>query len=105
MEHVQKIQDKHEEIKGRNGKYTAGAIVGYRPTRFLVEDGVVTLNGEACPTEPQPGGGTFEVVPKFAEGLIEFQKKHSVYEVSPCKIIYQICVWRYGFFSFLETGS
>ncbi len=68
--------------QGYRGKHTAQVVVEYRPTRFGVTNGVVTLGGEQCPIEPQNGGSTFEVVPKFASLVKKLQKEYYSYEVS-----------------------
>jgi hypothetical protein len=83
-EHKQKIREKNEEMnrEGYRGKYNASIIVGHRPTRFTVKDGVVTLGGERCPEEKQSKGGVYEVVPRFVPQVLKKQIKYDSYEVS-----------------------
>ena len=69
-------------------RLSAKVAVGCRPVTFLVDGGVVTCtccNGP-CPRDPQSGGETYEIVPKFASQVADFQKRHTRYEASAVSV-------------------
>ena len=86
-EHEEKVQAQQKEMDelrrkgGQIPKWTASAIVGYRATPFLVEDGVVTLRGEPCPRKKPKDGRSYVLVPNFASQIAEFRDTYPRYEV------------------------
>jgi hypothetical protein len=64
-------------------KYRPEAHLGGRPITFRVVDGVVIGNdGQACPDKKQRGGQVYQLVPKFSESVLAFQKRHNRYKAS-----------------------
>lgn len=80
-EHNGLIKQMARKMKGRRSKYTPSTYVGCRATPFLVEGGMVTFRGGPCPTEEQHGGKMYMLVPKFADQVAEFHKRHNRYQV------------------------
>jgi hypothetical protein len=70
-----------------NSKYTPVVHVGYRATPFEVDGGVVTIRGAPCPSEKQPGGKMYTLVPKFSTQVAEFHKRHNCYQVRIAKCV------------------